>query len=105
MADLIINIMIMLVYLILGYSANSAEIVELIRASFPKLIGVDVELMRALSGGYGKQLLPLSATTPVPAAAYLRAARVSTLFIRPLTRIQLVSNQAVLYKALCNQIM
>jgi hypothetical protein len=47
--------------------------------------------MRAVSGGYGKQLLPISSTIPVPDVTYLRATGVNTIYIRPMVQVQVVS--------------
>jgi hypothetical protein len=51
----------------------------------------DFELLRGAYGGYGKILLRLSPTEPVPPVSYLKAARISTVYIRPLEDIEIVN--------------
>lgn len=78
---------------ILGRTSNTTQLTNFIREVFPKLIGIEFELMQSQGsgGGQGKPLRRVSEQYSIPSVPNIIQGHVqSIIYIRPLSVIQLV---------------
>lgn len=68
---------------IAGHSASTEEIKLKIIEQFPLLSGLEFELLRGTSGGYGKPLVRISTVDSIPNVQCLRSPTITTIYIRP----------------------
>ena len=80
-----------LLSIVTGGEAETNQLIDDIVQVFPKLAGIQFELLRAVGAGQRKPLTRISTSEPVPNVLYLKSSVVAIIYIRPRTRIELVS--------------